>query len=442
MIIAQQLAEMSIASYLTDPSTGGNRLMEIILERENMRRALRQVRSNKGAPGVDGVTVDQLPSYLRRHWEEIKTALFAGTYEPLPVRRKEIPKPQGGVRLLGIPTTLDRLIQQAIAQVLQMIWDPTFSEFSYGFRPGRSAHGAINHAKQYVEKGLKQVVSIDLSKFFDRVNHDRLMSRLATKVHDKRLLKLIRKFLTSGVMIDGLVLAADEGTPQGGPLSPLLSNIVLDELDKELEKRNLCFARYADDFNIFVRSQRAANRVMRTVSYFITRRLRLKVNEEKSHVTRPWEMCFLGFRITSMINFTRIQIHPKSINRLRDRVRQLTSRSSGKSIHQTIFTLNEFLRGWWNYYRFAKLSIKWLRSLHGWIMRRLRSILWKQWKNPRTRVRELKKRGIYHKSAVSTGNARKGSWRMSRVKWVIIALPNVYFRRTLGLFLPGIQLLS
>ena len=247
MIIAQQSAEMAIASYLTDPSTGANRLMEIILERENMHRALKRVRSNKGAPGVDGMTVDQLPSYLRRHWEDIKTALFAGTYEPLPVRRKEIPKPQGGVRLLGIPATLDRLIQQAIAQVLQMIWDPMFSEFSYGFRPGRSAHGAIDHAKQYVEKGLKQVVSIDLSKFFDRVNHDRLMSRLATKVHDKRLLKLIRKFLTSGVMIDGLVQAADEGTPQGGPLSPLLSNIVLDELDKELEKRNLCFARYADD---------------------------------------------------------------------------------------------------------------------------------------------------------------------------------------------------
>ena len=247
MIIAQQSAEMSIASYLTDPSTGGNRLMEMILERENVRRALQKVRSNKGAPGVDGMTVDQLPSYLRRHWKEIKTALFAGTYEPLPVRRKEIPKPQGGVRLLGIPATLDRLIQQAIGQVLQMIWDPTFSEFSYGFRPKRSAHGAIARAKQYVEKGLKQVVSVDLSKFFDRVNHDRLMSRLATKVHDKRLLKLIRKFLTSGVMIGGLVQTAYEGTPQGGPLSPLLSNVVLDELDKELEKRNLCFIRYADD---------------------------------------------------------------------------------------------------------------------------------------------------------------------------------------------------
>jgi RNA-directed DNA polymerase len=444
MIIAQQSTEMSIASYLTDPSTGGSQLMEIICERENMRRALQRVRSNKGAPGVDGMTVDQLPGYLRRHWPKIKAALLGGTYKPLPVRRKEIEKPQGGVRLLGIPTALDRCIQQAVGQVLQHIWDLVFSESSFAFRPGRCQHDAIRRAKQYVEEGYigyRHVVDMDLSKFFDRVNHDRLMSRLATKVHDKRLLMLIRKFLTSGVMIDGLVQAADEGTPQGGPLSPLLSNIVLDELDKELEKRNLCFARYADDFNIFVRSKRAANRVMRTVSHFVTHRLRLKVNEEKSHVTRPWEMCFLGFRITSMINFTRIQIHPKSIKRLKERVRQLTSRSSGKSIHQVIFTLNEFLCGWWNYYRFAKLSIKWLRSLHGWIMRRLRSILWKQWKNPRTRVRELKKRGIYHKSAVSTGNARKGSWRMSRVKWVIIALPNVYFRRTLGLFLPGIQLL-
>jgi len=276
------------------------------------------------------------------------------------------------------------------------------------------------------------------------------MSRLAAKVHDKRLLKLIRKFLISGVMIDGLVQAADEGTPQGAHFLRCCLILCWTSLIKSLKGvirsltafAYLCFARYADDFNIFVRSQRAANRVMGTVSHFVTHRLRLKVNEEKSHVTRPWEMCFLGFRITSMINFTRIQIHPKSIKRLKGKVRQLTSRSGGKSIHQVIFNLNEYLHGWWNYYRFAKLSIKWLRSLHGWIMRRLRSILWKQWKNPRTRVRELKKRGIYHKSAVSTGNARKGSWRMSRVKWVIIALPNIYFRRTLGLFLPGIQLLS
>lgn len=441
MIIAQQTAEMTIASYLTNPSTGGNRLMEIILERENMKQALQQVRSNKGAPGVDGMTVDQLPSYLRRHWEKVKAALLNGTYDPLPARRKEIPKPQGGTRLLGIPAVLDRLLQQAISQVLQNIWEPVFSEFSFGFRPKRSAHQAIHCAKQYVEEGLRQVVSIDLSKFFDRVNHDRLMHRLSTKVHDKRLLKLIRKFLASGVMIGGLTEAANEGTPQGGPLSPLLSNIVLDELDKVLEKRKLCFARYADDFNIFVRSKKAASRVMLSISRFITGRLRLKVNKEKSQVTRPWEMCFLGFRITSMINFTHVQTHPRSIDRLKDRVRELTSRSSGKSIHQIIYNLNTFLRGWWNYYSHAKHNTKWLRSFHGWIMRRLRTILWKQWKNPRTRVRELIKRGVSQKYAVTTGNARKGPWRMSRVKWVVIALPNAYFRQVLGLYVPGMNLL-
>jgi len=444
MIIAQQSTEMAIASYLTDPSTGATRLMEIILERENMSRALQQVRANKGAPGVDGMTVDQLPSYLRRHWTKVKAALLNGTYEPLPVRRKEIEKPQGGVRLLGIPVVLDRLIQQAVAQVLQQIWLPVFSNSSFGFIPKRCQHDAVYRAKQYVEEGYlgyRHVVDMDLSKFFDRVNHDRLMSRLATRMHDIRVLKLIRKFLTSGVMIGGLVEPANEGTPQGGPLSPLLSNIVLDELDKELEKRKLRFVRYADDFIIFVRSKRAATRVMASVSRFITRRLRLKVNEEKSRITHPWWMCFLGFSFTSKRRDTRIRIHSKSIKRLKDRVRELTDRNCGKSIHQTIFDLNQFLRGWWNYYRITQSTNR-FRSIHGWIMRRLRAILWKQWKNPRTRVRELSKRGITHKLAVTTGNARKGPWRMSRVKWLIIALPNAYFRRTLGLFLPGVHLLS
>lgn len=444
MIIAQQSPEMTIASYLTDPSTGANRLMEIILERENMSRALQQVRANKGAPGVDGMTVDQLPSYLRRHWAKIKTALLNGTYEPLPVRRKEIPKPQGGVRLLGIPATLDRLIQQAMSQVLQLIWEPVFSACSFGFRPKRAAHDAVFRAKQYVEEGYlgyRHVVDMDLSKFFDRVNHDRLMSRLATRVHDKRVLKLIRKFLTSGVMIGGLVEPASEGTPQGGPLSPLLSNIVLDELDKELEKRRLRFVRYADDFIILVRSKRAAVRVMASVSRFITRRLKLKVNEEKSKITHPWWMRFLGFSFIAKRRDTRIRIHSESIKRFKDRVRELTSRDCGKSIHQIIFKLNLFLRGWWNYYRITQSTNR-FRSLHYWIMRRLRAILWKQWKNPRTRVRELRKRGISHSLAVTTGNARKGPWRMSKVKWMVIAMPNAYFKRSLGLFLPGVHLLS
>lgn len=444
MIIAQQSTEMAIASYLTDPSTGASKLMEIILERENMSRALQRVRENKGAPGVDGMTVDQLPSYLRRHWSKIKKAVLNGTYEPLPVRRKEIPKQPKGVRLLGIPAAVDRLLQQAVAQVLQQIWLPEFSDSVFGYIPGRSAHDAIRRAKQYVEEGFlgyRHVVDMDLSKFFDRVNHDRLMSRLATKVHDKRVLKLIRKFLTSGIMIGGLVEPSNEGTPQGGPLSPLLSNIVLDELDKELEKRKLRFVRYADDFIIFVRSKRAAQRVMQNVSRFITSKLRLKVNEEKSRVTHPWWMCFLGFSFTSKKRDTRIRIHSKSIKRFKNRVRELTNRSCGKSIHQVIYDLNQYLRGWWNYFRITQSTNR-FRSLHYWIIRRLRAIFWKQWKNPRTRVRELKKRGIYHRQAVTTGNSRKGAWRMSKVKWMVIAMPNAYFRRTLGLFLPGVHLLS
>jgi RNA-directed DNA polymerase len=440
MITMQQPSEMTIASYLTDPSTGGNRLMEIICEWENIRRALQRVRSNKGAPGVDGMTVDQLPSYLRKRWPQIKEDLLNGTYKPMLVRRKEIPKPQGGVRFLGIPTAMDRLIQQAVAQVLQQIWDPVFSDSSFGFRPGKCQHDAIYQAKRYVEEGCRHVVDMDLSKFFDRVNHDRLMSRLATRVHDKRLLKLIRNFLTAGVMIGGLVESTEEGTPQGGPLSPLLSNIVLDELDKELERRGLRFVRYADDFIIFIRSKRAAVRVMESISRFITRKLKLKVNQEKSKITHPWWMCFLGFSFTSKRGDTRIRIHSKSIKRLKERVRELTDRNCGRSIHQIIFQLNQYLRGWWNYYRITQ-GISMFRSINGWIMRRLRAIYWKQWKNPRTRVRELRKRGIFHRQAVTTGNARKGPWRMSRVKWIIIALKNAYFQRNLGLFLPGLHLL-
>ena len=274
-------SEAFIAKRLSESPTGSIRLMESVCERQNMRRALRQVRKNKGAPGIDGMTVDELPGYLKRHWPKIKAQLLAGAYKPMPVRRKEIDKPDGGVRLLGIPTVLDRLIQQATAQVLQAIWDHTFSESSFGFRPERSQHMAIQQAKCYIEEGHRFVVDLDLSKFFDRVNHDRLMSRLSTRVDDKRVLKLIGRFLRSGVMIGGLCEPTEEGTPQGGPLSPLLSNIVLDELDKELEKRGLHFVRFADDCVIYVRSKRAGDRVMQSVSRFITRKLKLKVNEAK-----------------------------------------------------------------------------------------------------------------------------------------------------------------
>jgi RNA-directed DNA polymerase len=409
--------------------------MEIILERENMLRALKRVRQNKGAPGVDGMTVDQLPAYLKRHWPKIKQALLDGYYEPFPVRRKDIPKPDGGMRPLGIPTALDRLIQQAVAQVLQRIWEPTFSDSSFGFRTARSQHHAIRRAKVYVQDGYRYIVDMDLAKFFDTVNHDRLMSRLATRVHDKRVLKLVRKFLTAGVMIGGLVSPATEGTPQGGPLSPLLSNIVLDELDKELEKRRLHFVRYADDFVIYVRSKKAAQRVMQSVTRFIERRLKLQVNQQKSGISHPWWKPYLGFSFTSRRDDPRIRIHSKSIKRFKQRVRELTGRSCGMSIEQVIERLNRYTIGWWNYFRHAEIAAG-FRSINYWIVRRLRAILWKHWKNPRTRVKELKKRGIYHRHAVFTGCSRKGPWRMSKVKWVAFALPRAYFI-SLGLFLPG-----
>ena len=435
MVIMQQASEITVASLATEHLTDSSRLMEIILERGNMFRALKRVRDNKGASGVDNMNVNQLPGYLKRHWLKIREELLNGNYKPFPVRRKEISKPDGGVRLLGIPTVLDRLIQQAIAQVLQQIWDPTFSEFSFGFRPGRSPHDAVLKAKSYLLSGYKHIVDMDLSKFFDRVNHDRLMSRLATKIKDKRVLKLIRKYLTAGIMINGCVTYSDEGTPQGGPLSPLLSNIVLDELDKELEARGLNFARYADDSVIYLNSRKAAERVMKSITKFITNILKLKVNKEKSAVSRPWLRKFLGFTFISMCGQTKIRIHKKTIKRFKERVRELTDRNCGKSISQVIYKLNQYLKGWWNYYRLTEARHL-FKSLNGWIIRRLRCLLWKQWKNPRTRVRNLLKRGVSHKDAVTCGNARKKHWRMSRVKWVIIALPNRYFLN-LGLFLPG-----
>ncbi len=435
MVIMQQPPEMTVAYLFTEHLAGGPRLMEMILERGNMFTAIKRVRSNKGAPGIDNMTVDQLPGYLRRHWLKIREDLLNGNYKPLPVKRKEISKPDGGVRLLGIPTVLDRLIQQAIAQVLQQIWDPTFSESSFGFRPGRSQRQAIRRAKSYLLSGYKHIVDMDLSKFFDRVNHDRLLSRLATKIEDKRVLKLIRRYLTAGIMIDGLVSPSLEGTPQGGPLSPLLSNIVLDELDKELEKRELNFVRYADDCVIYLKSSKAAVRVMSSITKFITNKLKLKVNEQKSAVSRPWLSKFLGFTFISMCGQTKIRIHKKTIKRFKERVREMTDRNCGKSMAQIVFKLNQYLRGWWNYYCLSETR-KIFKSLNGWIIRRLRCVLWKQWKNPRTKIRNLLKRGISHKHAVFCGCARKKHWRMSRVKWVIVALPNKYFL-DLGLYLPG-----
>jgi RNA-directed DNA polymerase len=425
-----------IAVRLTESPTGDIRLMESICERENMRKALRRVEKNKGAPGVDGMKTTELRGYLRRNWHWIKAALLAGTYKPLPVLRTEIEKPDGGMRPLGIPAVVDRLIQQATMQVLQCIWDHTFSEYSHGFRPDRSQHTALKQCKDYVEQGYTYTVDIDLAKFFDRVNHDRLMSSLAKRVTDKRVLKYIRRCLQSGVMIEGLPQPTEEGTPQGGPLSPLLSNIVLDELDKELEKRGLHFVRYADDSVIYVRSKRSGERVMRTVSRFITRKLKLQVNKTKSSVTRPWHSKYLGFRITKYMGHTSIVIHEKSLQRFRDRIRELTARKRGRSIWYITGELNEYLRGWTGYYQ-QGISKTLADTLNKWICRRLRVYIWKQWRLPKTRVRKLRAAGVPEKWAKMVGNTRKGPWRTSRNPSLYTAMPDDYFNTKLGLVLLG-----
>jgi len=401
-----------------------------------MRRAIKRVIKNKGAPGVDGMTVRKIKKYYDKHRDKIEKALLEGTYAPMPVLQKEIPKPNGGTRLLGIPIVLDRVIQQAVAQILTSIWDHTFSENSFGFRPKRSQHDAIRQYREYVKAGGKYVIDIDLSKFFDRVNHDRLLARLTTRIKDKRVLKLIRRFLTSGVMIGGMEEPTEEGTPQGGPLSPLLSNIVLDELDKELEKRGLRFVRYADDCVIFVKSRLAANRVMSSISRFIEKKLRLKVNREKSNISLPWKSKYLGFCVTNSSKDPKIRIHWKSIKRFREKVIEITSRRRGRSIKQVIWELKDFMNGWWNYFSLTE-SYSRLKPLPHWIRRRLRAIIWKHWKNRRTRVSELLKRGVCKEDALKTGCARKGPWRMSRVLWVQMALPDTYFSK-LGLVFPWI----
>jgi len=428
-----QTYEEFIAPHRFETPTSQLRLMEAICERNNIKSAIKRVIKNKGAPGVDGMTVRKIKRYLNRHWTKIEKALLDGTYTPMPVRRREIPKP-GGVRLLGIPTVLDRVIQQAVARIFNRIWDHTFSEHSFGFRPKRSAHDAIRKYRQYVQSGLRYVVDIDLAKFFDGVNHDRLMARLATRVKDKRVLKLIRSFLNSGVMIGGLEQPTKEGTPQGGPLSPILSNIVLGELDQELQKRGLCFVRYADDCVIFVRSRRAGDRVMKSVSRFIEKKLRLKVNREKSAIGRPWERKYLGFCLTNSRKNPKIRIHWKTIKRFKQRVREITARRRGRSLSQVIDELKQFISGWWNYYRLSE-SFNRLRPLPHWIRRRLRALVWKHWKNRKTRVSQLLKRGISRNFALTTGCARKGPWRMSKVKWVSIALPDKHFT-SLGLLFP------
>jgi len=411
-------------------SPAEEQLMEGVCERENCKQALARVKSNKGSPGIDGMTVEQLPGYLKEHWPAIREQLKSGTYRPQPVRRVEIPKPDGGVRELGIPTVLDRFIQQAVMQVMQRRWDGTFSDHSYGFRPGRSAHQAVEKAQKYIAEGYRWVVDLDLEKFFDRVNHDRLMARIAERVSDKRLLKLIRAFLTAGAMEGGLVSPIDEGTPQGGPMSPLLSNIVLDELDRKLEKRGLRFVRYADDCNIYVRSKRAGERVMESITRYITKKLKLKVNETKSAVGQPQERKFLGFSFT-WEREPRRRIAPKAIARFKKRIRELTRRTRGVSIERMAEELSRYLRGWLGYFgRCQTPSV--LERLEGWLRRRLRSVIWKQWKRGTVRFGELRKRGVGRELAAKTAGSAHGPWRLANSPALSIALPNAYFA-SLGL---------
>jgi len=417
--------ETLMAERKAESMVSSEQLMEEVCERKNCEQALARVKSNKGSAGIDGMTVEELPAYLTKHWPTIREQLLSGTYKPPPVKRVEIPKPDGGIRQLGIPTVLDRFIQQAVMQVLQRRWDPTFSEHSYGFRPGRSAHQAVTKAQQYIAEGYGWVVDLDLEKFFDRVNHDKLMAKLAQRIRDKRLLKLIRAFLRAGVLEGGLVSPVDEGTPQGGPLSPLLSNIVLDELDRELQQRGHRFVRYADDCNIYVRSQRAGERVMRSVSEFITKRLKLKVNEQKSAVSKPSKRKFLGFSFTWHREPKR-RIAPKAITRFKQRVRELTRRTRGVRVETMVAQLSRYLTGWRGYFRFCQTPTV-LRKLEEWTRRRLRSVIWKQWKSTRIRFAELTKRGVGKELAAQTAGSAHGPWRLSNSPAMSIALPNAYF---------------
>jgi RNA-directed DNA polymerase len=420
-------------SVVNEPERPANtsRTVEEVCERGNLKAALRQVKANKGSAGIDGMTVDQLSEYLKQHWPTIREQLLNGTYEPKPVRRVEIPKPDGGgMRKLGIPTVLDRFIQQAVMQVLQRQWDPTFSRHSYGFRPSRSAHQAVAQAQQYIAAGYGWVIDLDLEKFFDRVNHDKLMSQIAKRIEDKRLLKIVRAFLNAGVMENGLVSPSVEGTPQGGPLSPLLSNLVLDELDRELERRGHRFVRCADDCNIYVRSERAGQRVMDSITRFITQKLKLKVNEAKSAVARPQERKFLGFSFTAGPDVQRT-IAPKSLERFKQRIREITRRAKGVSIKTTMEELASYMRGWRGYYGFCETP-EVLITLTRWVRLRLRAALWRQWKTPRRRRAALLALGVSAFAAGKTAGTGRGPWRLARSRALSTGLSNAYFR-SLGL---------
>lgn len=401
-------------------------MLEQMLSRENLLEALKRVESNKGSHGVDGMSVKSLREHVIQNWQSIRQAIEEGTYQPSPVRRVEIPKPNGrGVRMLGIPTVTDRMLQQAIAQVLTPLFDPQFSEHSYGFRPRRRGHDAVRKAREFMKEGYRFVVDLDLEKFFDRVNHDRLMMKISDKVKDKKILLLIRKYLQSGVMENGLIKPTIEGAPQGGPLSPLLSNIVLDELDKELEKRGHRFVRYADDCNIYVKTKRAGERVKASVTQFIETRLKLKVNQDKSAVDRPWKRKFLGFSF-SVNKEPKVRIAKQSLQKAEAKIREITSRRKSMKMEERIKELNQYLVGWCGYFSLADTPSV-FRDLDSWIRRRLRMCLWKQWKKPRTKVKRLISLGIPKDKAYEWGNTRKGYWRIAGSPILSQTLTNLYW---------------
>jgi RNA-directed DNA polymerase len=403
-------------------------LMEEVLRRDNMLAAHARVVKNGGAPGVDGMNIEELWGYCQNHWARIRGELLRGAYMPQPIRRVEIPKPDGGgTRTLGIPTVMDRMIQQALLQVLTPLFDPTFSEGSFGFRPGRGTHDAVMRAREYIAEGFEWVVDMDLEKFFDRVNHDVLMARVARKVKDKRVLLLIRRYLQAGMMEDGLVSPREEGTPQGGPLSPLLSNILLDELDKELEQRGHRFVRYADDCNVYVRSEEAGKRVMASLEHFLAKRLRLRINRDKSAVARPADRKFLGYTVSRHKEKPQLKVAPKSEQRLKKKLKPLLRRSRGRSLTDTIRDLNPKLRGWVAYFRLAEVT-NCLDRLDKWIRRKLRCIVWRQWKDGRTRVQKLKERGVDVRRE-GAGVWSRGPWWNAGASHMGGAFPNDALRR-------------
>lgn len=406
-------------------------LWQQLLAAENLREALRRIRANRGAPGIDGMSTEELAPWLAEHWPEVRTALDEGTYRPAPVRRVSIPKPDGGERLLGVPTVLDRLISQAIAQVLTPVFDPAFSSSSYGFRPGRSAHQAVQVAAKYIEEGYRQVVDLDLERFFDRVCHDALMAKVARKVEERRLLKLIRAYLNAGVMVEGVRQPTEEGTPQGSPLSPLLSNIMLDDLDKELERRGHRFVRYADDVRIFVRSRRSAERGMEGVTGFVEGRLKLKVNRSKSSVRPASAATLLGFGFLAREGRVKVRLAPKATKRLKERLRQLTRRNWRVSMALRIGALNKFTRGWMAYFRIAETPSV-FQKLDKWLCRRLRQVRWKEWKRYRAKRRNLSRLGIPDALAREWAASSKGCWRLAASPILQRALPRAYWER-LGL---------